>query len=361
MRKILSIALVALVLICSVSCVVVASENTREHEHGQDCGHEHYSYLGRIEPSALSVSLMSSETETPPPEATFAYGTADNRVSITWTATGCTATLNGKSYTKGTWITQEGSYEFIITDGEGQSTRYPFTIAHYYTTAIVPATCSERGYTRHTCKQCGHFYDTDSTPILGHKYIESTVYASCTTEGGIKHTCTVCDYSYLTDIVYASGHSHTSTVLKEATCTANGQRHEKCDFCNDEETVTIPALGHNYLIIEVTKVGKTTQRKLQCSNCGSTYTENLGNQYEKVGSYMELIFNTYRPYMVLVFVGTAGVWSIFIGISYIIAKKNEEKEKAKRMLVNYIVGLIAIFSILVACPYLIRGITALVT
>jgi hypothetical protein len=123
----------------------------------------------------------------------------------------------------------------------------------------------------------------------------------------------------------------------------------------------VPATGHNYIIIEVTKSGKNTIRKFECTNCGGAYTENLGNQYEKVGSYMELIFNTYRPYMITAFVGTAGVWSIFIGINYIIAKKNEEKEKARRMLVNYVIGLIAIFSILIACPYLIRGITALVT
>ena len=38
-----------------------------------------------------------------------------------------------------------------------------------------------------------------------------------------------------------------------------------------------------------------------------------------------------------------------------------EKEKAKRMFVNYGIGLIVIFSILIACPYLVRGITALIT
>jgi len=124
--------------------------------------------------------------------------------------------------------------------------------------------------------------------------------------------------------------------------------------------VTIPALGHNYIIVDVIKEGKITKRKLECTNCGNSYIENLGNQYEKVGSYMELIVNTYRPYMIWVFLGTAGVWSIFIGISIIIAQRNEEKEKSRRMLVNYVIGLIAIFSILVACPYLIRGITALV-
>ena len=46
---------------------------------------------------------------------------------------------------------------------------------------------------------------------------------------------------------------------------------------------------------------------------------------------------------------------------FAIAHKNEDKEKARRMLVNYFIGLVVIFAILVACPYLIRGIAALVT
>lgn len=50
--------------------------------------------------------------------------------------------------------------------------------------------------------------------------------------------------------------------------------------------------------------------------------------------------------MMWVFLGTAGVWSIFMGISVIIARKNEEKEKAKRMLVAYGIGMVFIFAIL---------------
>ena len=46
-------------------------------------------------------------------------------------------------------------------------------------------------------------------------------------------------------------------------------------------------------------------------------------------------------------------------VMLIIAHKNEEK--AKRMLANYLVGLVVIFGILVAAPYLVRGIAVLVT
>ena len=76
---------------------------------------------------------------------------------------------------------------------------------------------------------------------------------------------------------------------------------------------------------------------------------------------VEDLFEQYRPYMIWVFLATAAIWSIVMGVFFAIAHKNEDKEKARRMLVNYFIGLVVIFAILVACPYLIRGIAALVT
>ena len=64
--------------------------------------------------------------------------------------------------------------------------------------------------------------------------------------------------------------------------------------------------------------------------------------------------------MIYVFLATSGVWSIAMGIAIAIAKKNEEKEKAKKMLVNYCIGMVVIFVILVAAPLLVRGIAALI-
>ena len=75
---------------------------------------------------------------------------------------------------------------------------------------------------------------------------------------------------------------------------------------------------------------------------------------------MEYLFELYSPYMVYVFIATSGVWSIAMGIVYILARKNEEREKAKKMLVNYGIGMIVISFILVAVPFLIKGIAALI-
>lgn len=105
----------------------------------------------------------------------------------------------------------------------------------------------------------------------------------------------------------------------------------------------------------------STKRTYTCTICGNTYVQDLGNQTEKVTNYVEYLFAQYSPYMIWVFLATAGVWSIVMGVMFAIAHKNEDKEKAKKMIVNYVIGLIVIFCILVAAPYLVRGIAALVT
>jgi rubredoxin len=378
MKRILTVVLLAFIAVYSVSPAFAADRGHAREKEGNhvheaeynhahaECNHAHSeSYLefnrGHSEYGSgvfsLAVSALSAETI----EAEIIRSDADNSVKIVWSDDDWTGTLNGASYKSGAWIRTEGSYLLVLKDAWGNSKTYTFSITHYYETVTVAPACSAKGYTRYTCKQCGGSYDADFVPMTGHQYIESAVSATCTQSGGIKHACTVCGYDYLTDVEYPSGHNYDGTVIQSATCTGTGELREVCEYCHDEVTTIVPATGHNYIITEVVKDGKNTKRKLQCTNCGDTYTENLGNQYEKVGSYMELIFNTYRPYMVSAFIGTAGVWSIFVGVSFIIAKKNEEKEKARRMLANYIIGLIAVFAILVACPYLIRGITALIT
>ena len=65
------------------------------------------------------------------------------------------------------------------------------------------------------------------------------------------------------------------------------------------------------------------------------------------GNFVVYLFDEYSPYMIWVFLATAGVWSIAMGVAMIVAHKNDDKEKAKKMLVNYLIGLVVIFGILV--------------
>ena len=134
-----------------------------------------------------------------------------------------------------------------------------------------------------------------------------------------------------------------------------------CEKCGEENSSVIPKTGHNYMITDEEREDGSTKRTYTCTICGNTYVQDLGNQTEKVTNYVEYLFAQYSPYMIWVFLATAGVWSIVMGVMFAIALKNEDKEKAKKMIVNYVIGLIVIFCILVAAPYLVRGIAALVT
>ena len=234
-------------------------------------------------------------------------------------------------------------------------------LGHSYESNTVAATCGEGGYTIHTCTRCGSSYTDNETQPLGHNYVTTTQEATCTEYGMTVYTCQICGDSH-SDVngVYPTGHNYSNFIVKAATCTQDGERRYVCDKCGDEYTEVIPAMGHNYAITDSSSENGITTRVYTCTLCGDSYTQELGDQYEEVSSYIEELFEQYRPYMWWVLLATAGIWSIVMGVFFAIAQKNEDKEKAKKMIVNYFIGLVVIFAILVACPYLIRGIAALV-
>lgn len=332
------------------------------------------------------------------PTATINTDRDKNVMSITW-GDDSTGQLNGLLYTKNTKITEEGNYTFTLTSKKNRTSTYTFTLTHsYYVGEVIEPTCTEQGYSVYRCLSCDSYYHSDYVDALGHDYEEATVTATCTTEGGVYHTCSrcgdeyvtdvvkpfghtyfeytiqptctedgcvrhecsVCGYTYDTEVVKAVGHDYITEVSRKATCTEDGERTHLCRKCGETYETAIPAFGHTYEITDVEGEGGETVRTYTCTECGDHYQQDLGNQYEEVSNYVEYLFQQYRPYMVYVFLGTSGVWSIAMGIAIIIARKNDEKEKAKKMLVNYGIGMIIIFAILIAVPFLVRGIAALV-
>ena len=231
---------------------------------------------------------------------------------------------------------------------------------HYYEEEIIKPTCVEKGYTLHTCSVCLDNYVTDYVLALGHNYTEVTVMATCVEPGGVNHICVVCEYSYVTEKQDALGHSYSSTVTRVSSCVSQGLRTHTCDNCSQQYTTVIPCLDHKYVVSDTETNGSVT-RHYDCSECGHSYSEDKGNQYEVVTSYIEYLYEEYSPYMIWVFLSTAGVWSIVMGVALIIAYRNEDKIKAKQMVKNYVIGLVLIFGILVAMPYLVNGIAYLIT
>ena len=214
----------------------------------------------------------------------------------------------------------------------------------------------------YTCTRCGDSYTDNYTNPLGHNYEAAYYPATCTDYGKTVFTCQVCGSGYYeTDGTYPTGHNYNNEIITAPTCTADGLRRSTCESCGHTFDAKITANGHNYNITESISVNGKTTRTYTCTTCGHSYKQELGDQYEEVTNYVEYLFEQYEPYMWWVLLASAGVWSIVIGVMIAIAHKNEEKEKAKKMLINYVIGLVVIAVIVVACPFLIRGIAALVT
>jgi len=71
----------------------------------------------------------------------------------------------------------------------------PAVHIHSYTERIVPPTCTDCGYTLHTCA-CGDSYRDRETAAPGHSYESITVAPTTSSRGYTKHTCTRCGTSY---------------------------------------------------------------------------------------------------------------------------------------------------------------------
>lgn len=285
-----------------------------------------------------------------------------SRCASTQTVTGTVLGHNYKTTTTAATCTNGGYTTTTCSRcGDSYTSYLTSALGHNYIRSITEATCTDGGGVKHTCSRCHDSYMTDVTLPLGHTYVESVVEPTCTEKGFVLHSCARCSNEYKTDEILPTGHQYSSNVITTASCEGTGERYHRCEYCGNDYTTQISATGHNYEIVQENNKNGTIYRVYACSVCWNSYTEELGEQYAEVSNYVVYLMDEYKPYMVWVFLATAGVWSIAMGIAMIIAHKNEDKEKAKKMLVNYLVGMVAIFCILVACPFLVRGIAVLVS
>lgn len=242
----------------------------------------------------------------------------------------------------------------------GYNDTFVSPLGHDYEETEVAPTCTEEGYRGKKCRRCEDAIKTEILKAVGHKFTDSYFIATCEEEGYTLHTCLSCGNEYKDNIVAATGHDYETEVVREPHCESDGERKFHCVKCEKEYFSEIPATGHNYELTGTEEIDGRNVRSYVCTNCGAISTQDMGDQYGQVSSYVEYLFEQYRPYMWWVLLATAGVWSIVMGVFFAIAQKNEDKEKARKMLKNYVVGLVVIAVILVACPYLVKGIAALI-
>jgi hypothetical protein len=101
---------------------------------------------------------------------------------------------------------------------------------HSFDAVVTPPTCTEEGYTVHTCSFCGDVSIDEIVPSTGHDYQAMITDPTCTEEGFTTYICH-CGDNYVTDEVPATGHS-----WSEWNETAPGIEERTCEICGETES-----------------------------------------------------------------------------------------------------------------------------
>ena len=182
----------------------------------------------------------------------------------------------------------------LVSDGGGNEWGFKVTDVkvasgahvHSYASIVTAPTCTEKGYTTHTCA-CGDSYVDSYTDALGHSYgtWKQTKAPTCTAKGTEARTCTRCNASE-TRGVNALGHDLKHHAAKAATCTEKGwAAYDTCSHCNYTTYKEIPSLGHSYGAWTQTKAPTCTAKGTEaktCTRCNAVQTRDvaaLGHSY----------------------------------------------------------------------------------
>lgn len=160
-----------------------------------------------------------------------------------------------------------------------EQTTEPTEHTHAYTATVTDPTCTEDGYTTHSCA-CGVSYTDTPVDALGHSYESKTVEVTCTERGYTAHTCS-CGDSYKDSYVKTVGHQWGEwETTKEPTISATGEAERKCTVCGSKETRILSKEIANH----THKYDSSVTQEATCSadgvktftcSCGDSYTEKI--------------------------------------------------------------------------------------
>ena len=227
----------------------------------------HVIWNNNITEKTLSLSVTESKTYT----ATFEAHVEDSIEIENFEAATCTTV---------------GSYDSVVYCSICQAELFREekevpALGHTYSNSVTAPTCTEVGFTTHTCSVCKHTYNSDTVAANGHtEVIDSTIAATCSkagkTEG--KH-CSVCNAVIVAqEEVAALGHTEVVDAAIAATCTNAGKTEGKhCSVCNEilVARTEIPALGHKFKDYVYNNDATTTADGTEtatCSRCGEKDT-----------------------------------------------------------------------------------------
>ena len=85
---------------------------------------------------------------------------------------------------------------------------------HSYVDTVKAPTCTEPGYTIHTCEKCGYSYKDTEVAAKGHNYTSVVTAPTTQDKGYTTHTCTGCGHSYVDSYTDPVKDTVTETVTK---------------------------------------------------------------------------------------------------------------------------------------------------
>lgn len=162
---------------------------------------------------------------------------------------------------------------------EGTSPTEPHV--HKYSDETADATCTNDGYTTHTCT-CGDSYKDSKVGATGHSFGEwnTTKEPTITKTGTAERKCSKCgatETKTLGKLVENHTHSYTESVTTQPTCAKTGVKTFTCS-CGDKYTEDVAKISHDYKssVVNATCVngGYTTYK---CTMCGDSYTNSYTN------------------------------------------------------------------------------------
>ncbi len=217
--------------------------------------------------------------------------------------------------TKESTCTQQGEKTGYCSSCNQTVTELLPLAEHQYQDTVIPSTCTEKGYTLHTCIYCkttkkdtyteplGHnvsnyttakeptctqegekigtcsrcgLQDTVTLPSLGHDYQNTVIAPTCTQEGYTVHTCTRCGNEITDSYTQKLPHNFTNyTITKNATCTENGEKTGTCNDCQTKDVQIISKIPHSYVNKTVKPTyGAPGYTLYSCKLCGASYKTN---------------------------------------------------------------------------------------
>lgn len=151
---------------------------------------------------------------------------------------------------------------------------------HRYAETIIPPTCSEKGYTLHSCS-CGYEYKDNFVSAKHDFMLIKHIAPTCDKDGEDFYRCSRCGEEKTVSIP-TKGHKFSNWVEKtKPTCLKNGLDVRECLLCGKTESRKVSKTGHNFSSWR--KNGDDFIR--DCSNCG--FSEKRGLPIERIGQIFE--------------------------------------------------------------------------